>query len=109
MQGKRGGDHGEHRRLREQLRQLRVGAPERFNSGRDVIDVWEEDRPAMTWLGTSGEERRLTFGDFSRLCSKFANVAREMGVGRGDRVMVLLGKVPEGHATLTGLLKLGEG
>ena len=84
------------------------GPPERFNFGQDVIDGWEENRPAMTWLGTSGEERRLTFGDFSRLSSKFANVAREMGVGRGDRVMVLLGKVPERHATLTGLLKPSE-
>ena len=81
--------------------------PERFNFGRDVVDGWEEDRPAMIWLGTSGEERRLTFGDFSRLSNRFANVAREMGVSRGDRVMVLLGKVPEWHAILTGLLKLG--
>ena len=81
--------------------------PERFNFGRDVVDKWPEDRPAMVWLGTSGEERRLTFGDFSRLSNRFANVARDMGVSRGDRVMVLLGKVPEWHAILTGLLKLG--
>jgi acyl-coenzyme A synthetase/AMP-(fatty) acid ligase len=81
--------------------------PERFNFGRDVVDAWEEDRPAMIWLGESGEEHRLTFGDFSRLSNRFANAAREMGVQRGDRVMVLLGKVPEWHTVLTGLLKLG--
>ena len=81
--------------------------PDRFNFGRDVVDGWPEDRPAMIWLGEGGEERRLTFGDFSRLSSSFAGAAREMGVGRGDRVMVLLGKVPEWHAILTGLLKLG--
>jgi acyl-coenzyme A synthetase/AMP-(fatty) acid ligase len=81
--------------------------PERFNFGRDVVDEWPEDRPAMIWLGTSGEERRLTFGDFSRLSNRFANAASDMGVSRGDRVMVLLGKVPEWHAILTGLLKLG--
>jgi acyl-coenzyme A synthetase/AMP-(fatty) acid ligase len=61
----------------------------------------------MIWLGTDGEERRLTFGDFSQLSNKFANAARAMGVGRGDRVMVLLGKIPEWHAILTGLLKRG--
>src|SRR5919199_1751567 len=82
--------------------------PERFNFGRDVVDKWaEEDRPAMIWLGANGEERRLTFGDFSRLSNKFANVARELGIERGDRVMVLMGKVPEWHVVLTGLLKLG--
>ena len=82
--------------------------PERFNFGRDVVDKWaEEDRPAMIWLGANGEERRLTFGDFSRLSNKFANVARKLGVERGDRVIVLMGKVPEWHVVLTALLKLG--
>ena len=81
--------------------------PERFNFGRDVIDKWEEDRPAMIWLGANGEEQRLTFGDFSRLSNKFANVAREIGIERGDRVMVLMGKVPEWHVILTVLPKFG--
>jgi acyl-coenzyme A synthetase/AMP-(fatty) acid ligase len=81
--------------------------PERFNFGRDVVDEWEEDRPAMLWLGTTGEEKRLTFGDFSSRSNKFANAAKEIGVERGDRVIVLMGKVPEYQAILTGLLKLG--
>jgi acyl-coenzyme A synthetase/AMP-(fatty) acid ligase len=81
--------------------------PERFNFGRDVVDAWEEDRPAMIWLGANGDEQRLTFGDFSRLSNKFANVAKEMGIQRGDRVMVLMGQVPEWHVVLTALLKLG--
>src|SRR5829696_5855052 len=82
--------------------------PERFNFGRDVVDRWAaQDRAAMVWLGMSGEERRLDFAQFSVLSHRFANAARALGVGRGDRVMVLLGKVPEWHAILTGLLKLG--
>jgi acyl-coenzyme A synthetase/AMP-(fatty) acid ligase len=81
--------------------------PERFNFGRDVVDAWEDDRPAMIWLGVEGNERRLTFGDFSRLSNQFANAMRDLGIERGDRVMVTLGKVPEWHAVLLGLLKLG--
>jgi acyl-coenzyme A synthetase/AMP-(fatty) acid ligase len=82
--------------------------PERFNFGRDVVDRWAaQDRPAMIWLGTNGEERRLDFAQFSVLSNRFANAAREMGIARSDRVMVLLGKVPEWHAILTGLLKVG--
>jgi len=82
--------------------------PERFNFGRDVVDKWAaEDRPAMIWLGTNGDERRLSFEDFSRLSNRIASAMRDLGVKRGDRVMVLLGKVPEWHAILTGLLKLG--
>jgi len=82
--------------------------PEKFNFGRDVVDRWAaQDRAAMIWLGTSGEERRFDFAQFSVLSNRFANAARELGISRGDRVMVLLGKVPEWHAVLTGLLKLG--
>src|SRR5215212_10935467 len=61
----------------------------------------------MIWLAQSGEERRFDFAQFSVLSNRFADAAREMGVSRGDRVIVLLGKVPEWHAILTGLLKLG--
>src|ERR671916_747317 len=61
----------------------------------------------MVWLGTDGEERRLDFAQFSVLSNRFANAARALGIERGDRVMVLLGKVPEWHAIMTGLLKLG--
>jgi acyl-coenzyme A synthetase/AMP-(fatty) acid ligase len=51
--------------------------PEMFNFGRDVVDrLAEQDRPAMLWLGANGDERRLTFGDFSRLSNKFANMGR---------------------------------
>src|ERR687893_1912094 len=82
--------------------------PERFNFGRDVVDRWAaQDRPAMIWLGQNGEERRLDFTRFSILSNRFANAARALGIERGDRVMVLLGKVPEWHVILTGLLKLG--
>ena len=82
--------------------------PERFNFGRDVVDRWAaEDRPAMIWLGVNGDEQRLSFGDFSRLSNRFAGAMRDLGIRRGDRVMVLLGKIPEWHAVLTGLLKLG--
>lgn len=81
--------------------------PERFNFGRDVIDRLEADRPALIWLGTTGEERRLTFGDVSEASDRFAEAARGLGVERGDRVLVVAGKVPEWHIILTGLLKLG--
>jgi acyl-coenzyme A synthetase/AMP-(fatty) acid ligase len=63
----------------------------------------------MIWRGAgeAAEESRLDFARFSILSNRFANAARTLGIERGDRVMVLLGKVPEWHVVLTGLLKLG--
>jgi acyl-coenzyme A synthetase/AMP-(fatty) acid ligase len=82
--------------------------PERFNFGRDVLDRWAaQNRPAMIWLGHSDEERRLDFTRLSVLSNRVANAAGDLGIEHGDRVMVLLGKVPEWHIVLTALLKLG--
>jgi len=81
--------------------------PERFNFGRDVVDHQPADGSAMIWLGVDGSERWLTFGDLSGGSNRFANAARELGVRRGDRVLVIAGKRPEWHVILVGLLKLG--
>ncbi len=66
---------------------FRWETPERFNFGRDVVDAWPGDRPAMTWLGANGGERRLTFGNSSRFSERFANAMRDLDVGRGEPVM----------------------
>ena len=48
-----------------------------------------QDRLAMRWLGKEGAVRDLTFADLSRESSRFANVLRKFGVGKGERVFVL--------------------
>jgi hypothetical protein len=73
---------GEHRDYAGTYARFDWETPERFNFGRDVVDRWAaQDRPAMIWRGAAGEERRLTFGDFSRLSNRFANAMRSLGVG----------------------------
>ena len=44
---------------------------------------------------TNDSKRRNTFDKLSQAYNRFDNAAHEMGFARGDRVMVLLGKVPE--------------
>ncbi|WP_047865068.1 acyl-CoA synthetase [Rubrobacter aplysinae] len=95
------------REYEETRANFRWETPEKFNFGRDVIDSQPADKPAMIWLGTDGSERRLTFGDLSEASNRFANAARGLGVRRGDRVLVIVGKRPEWHVILIGLLKLG--
>jgi acetyl-CoA synthetase len=63
------------------------------------------DRLALRWLGKGGEVRDYTYGELSRLTSRFANVLHGLGVGRGDRVSVLAGRIPELYVTALGTLK----
>ena len=60
---------------------------------------------ALRWLGKDGTERSFTYADLSRDTARFANVLEQLGVGRGDRVFSLLGRVPALYWTALGTLK----
>jgi acetyl-CoA synthetase len=67
-----------------------------------------QDRLAMRWLGKDGTVRDFTFADLSRESSRFANVLRTFGVGKGERVFVLAGRIPELYFAALGTLKNGS-
>jgi acetyl-CoA synthetase len=67
-----------------------------------------QGRIALRWLGKQGQTRDFTYGDLHRLSSRFANVLRRLGVGKGDRVFALAGRIPELYITALGTLKNGS-
>ena len=83
--------------------------PATFNFGADVVDVWARDpsKLALVWCDAEGNERRLTFGDVARASNRLANRLASRGVVKGDRVIVMLPRVPEWQIALTACLKLG--
>jgi len=62
---------------------------------------------ALRSLGRDGTRREFTYADLRQLSNRFANVLRTLGVAKGDRVVTLLGRVPELHITALGSWKLG--
>jgi len=60
---------------------------------------------AIRWLGRNGEERNFTYQQLQGLTNRFANVLDSLGVGKGDRVYVLAGRIPELYITALGTLK----
>jgi acetyl-CoA synthetase len=64
-------------------------------------------RTALIWRSGSGKEERYTFADLKRETNKFANVLKDLGVKKGDRVFIYLERIPETWFTLFGALKLG--
>jgi acetyl-CoA synthetase len=63
------------------------------------------DKVAVRWLRRSGRVDEATYGELAAATSRFANMLRSLGVGRGDRVFTLLGRVPELHVAVLGALK----
>jgi len=63
---------------------------------------------ALRWLGKEGEVRDFTYGDLHLLSNRFANVLRQLGVAKGDRIFVLAGRIPELYIAALGTLKNGS-
>ena len=63
---------------------------------------------ALRWLGKQGEVLDYTYADLRRLTNRFANALRALGVGKGDRVFVLAGRIPELYIAALGTLKNGS-
>jgi acyl-coenzyme A synthetase/AMP-(fatty) acid ligase len=83
--------------------------PEAFNFGGDVVDHWAQDptRLALIWCDDTGREERYTFADIKALSNRCANALSAAGVKRGDRVIVMLPRVPQWQIAMVGCLKLG--
>ena len=98
----------------ETRRTFRLDVPERFNYARDVVDAWAARRPdalALLAAGPGGGDRRAPARSpiSSRASNRAANVLAAHGVGKGDRVFVMLPRIPEWHVALLGCIKLGRG
>ncbi len=59
------------------------------------VKTARKNKAAIIWEGEPGDERVLTYRDVWREVNKFANVLKKLGVGKGDRVALYLGMVPE--------------
>ena len=83
--------------------------PATFNFGADVVDRWAEDpeRLALVWCDDAGAERHHTFAEIARLSNRCADALARAGIARGDRVLVMLPRIPEWQIAMVGCLKLG--
>jgi acyl-coenzyme A synthetase/AMP-(fatty) acid ligase len=93
----------------ETRRAFRWRVSEEYNFAIDAVGRWAEepDKLAMLWVGADGREQRYTFTQFDEESSRVAHALEQHGVKKGDRVLVMLPRIPEWWATMLGLMKLG--
>ncbi len=92
------------------LKEIILDYPDNFNFGYDVADAIAGEMPdkrALVWCNTENEERVFTFSDIRKYSNQMANVFREAGIVRGDRVMLVLKRHYEYWFAAIALHKLG--
>src|SRR5512135_2314002 len=52
-------------------------------------------RLAIRWLGKNGERRDITYGELQAFSARFAGLLSSLGIGKGDAVFCLTGRIPE--------------
>ncbi len=81
-----------------------------FNFAYDVIDRLGREKPdklAMVHISKDGTERRFTFKDMKQHSAQAANYFKSLGIGKGDKVMLILKRHYQFWFAMLGLHKLG--
>lgn len=91
-------------------RDFRWQIPERFNIGTAVSDAWaarEPDRVCLQHFLPDAPPLSMTYGELAARSDAFAAALQAEGVGRGDRVAILLPQSFEAVIAHVAIYKLG--
>ncbi len=83
--------------------------PEFYNIGIDICDRWAHQRYrlALIYEDENGQAQKYTFWDLKTLSDRLGNALRASGIGRGDRVGILLPQCPETALAHIAVYKIG--
>jgi acetyl-CoA synthetase len=66
-----------------------------------------KDKPALIWEGEPGETKTLTYAQLHQEVCKMANVLKDMGITKGDRVGIYMPMVPEAAIAMLACARIG--
>jgi acetyl-CoA synthetase len=71
------------------------------------IKTWRKNKLALIWEGEPGDKRTYSYWRLWQEVNKFGNVLRSMGVKKGDRVTIYMGRTPELMIAMLACAKIG--
>jgi acetyl-CoA synthetase len=90
---------------------FRLEVPEVFNPTVDIVEAWAEREPEALALvsldGAGGVVAEQTVADLARESRRAARALAAAGITKGDRVFVMLPRVPAWYAAVLGAIRLG--
>ena len=92
------------------IKHFKIKVPENFNFGYDVVDAWAAERPdknALLWTNDKGEHIQFTYADLKKYTDMTASYFQSLGIGHGDKVMLILKRRYEFWFSIIALHKIG--
>ncbi|MBQ6731935.1 MAG: AMP-binding protein [Paludibacteraceae bacterium] len=89
---------------------FKIKVPENFNFGYDVLDAWAAEAPdkvAMCWTNDHGKHIDFTYADLKDKTDRTASFFQSLGIGKGDKVLLILKRRYEFWYSIIALHKLG--
>ncbi|NNF28097.1 MAG: acetate--CoA ligase, partial [Gemmatimonadetes bacterium] len=71
------------------------------------LDGPRRHKTAILWEGEPGDRRSFTYYELHEEVSRFANVLKSLGVGKGDRVAIYLPMIPEAAFAMLACARIG--
>ena len=83
--------------------------PARFNFASDVVDRWatDPDKLALIAEQADGDQQTFTYAEISRLSCQLANLLAVRGIKQGERVIVMLPRIPKWQIAMVAVLRMG--
>ncbi|MEG1617152.1 MAG: AMP-binding protein [Bacteroidales bacterium] len=92
------------------MNNFKVEIPLDFNFGYDIVDEWAKIAPhkkALSWTNDKGAKHDFTFAEIKEQSDKTASYFQSLGIGKGDKVMLILKRRFEFWFAIVALHKLG--
>jgi acetyl-CoA synthetase len=71
------------------------------------LTTWRKNKAALIWEGEPGDSRTLTYAQLHREVCKFANVLKQLGIQKGDRVGIYMPMIPEAAIAMLACARIG--
>ncbi len=71
------------------------------------LTTGRKNKAALIWEGEPGDTVTLTYAQLHREVCKMANVLKDMGVGKGDRVGIYMPMIPEAAIAMLACARIG--
>jgi acyl-coenzyme A synthetase/AMP-(fatty) acid ligase len=92
-------------------RSFRLEVPERYNPVIDIVERWAQDDPdAPAVLSLDGDGAVVALQTVGELAAESRAAARALlnvGIGKGDPVLIMLPRVPAWYSAMLGAIRIG--